>query len=88
MMHAEDEMKDFVKTFIEEIDRIEASFMKRYEEYKAEYQNLNSRFIKKKADQYIEEEEILKSNTKSNILIQNRSELGSDEELPRAKSSN
>ena len=50
MMQAEDEMKDWVKMFIEEIDRVEASFLKRYEEYKLEYSNLNSRFTQKQAD--------------------------------------
>ena len=49
-MQAEDEMKDWVKMFIEEIDRVEASFLKRYEEYKLEYSNLNSRFTQKQAD--------------------------------------
>lgn len=34
MMGTEEDMKIFVKSFTEEIDRIEAFFIKRYEEYR------------------------------------------------------
>lgn len=40
-MNAEEDMKTFIKLYIEEIDRIESFFVKQYEDYRKEYENLN-----------------------------------------------
>jgi len=38
-------MKDWVKMYIEEIDRIENFFLKRFHEYKIEYESLNTIYM-------------------------------------------
>ncbi len=50
MTNAEEDMKSFLKIYIEEIDRVEAFFIKRYEEYRQEYESLNLRYLHKKND--------------------------------------
>jgi predicted choloylglycine hydrolase len=65
MMGAEEEMKLWVKEFIAEVDRIEAFYMKHYEEYRQEYENLNSRYILKKNDK----DDLPNTNVNSNNMI-------------------
>jgi hypothetical protein len=65
MMGAEEEMKLWVKEFIAEVDRIEAFYMKHCEEYRQEYENLNSRYILKKNDK----DDLPNTNVNSNNMI-------------------
>lgn len=61
-------MKHWVKKYIKEIERIEHFFVKRYEEYKHELEQLNVRYLHKTAE-----------NRLDDGAMQDRSEISIDE---------
>ena len=77
-MEAEDEMKDWVKQFVSEIERIEAFYVKQCEEYRQEFELLNKRYLQKTNG--LQEQE-----TNSVSVINERSDISLDEQTLNKK---
>lgn len=73
-------MQNFVRLFLEEVQRIETFYTKKYEEYKAEYDILNSRYLQKTQEGGVEVDDY-------NKLIQDKQSEISFEEANRRTTS-
>lgn len=80
MKLAEFEMENWVKAFLEEIERVEAFYLKIYEEYKNEFEILNQRYIQKN--------QMAESILSPNPMIQDiKSEISSEDKFKRLTNS-